>query len=117
MAAAPNESHHAQDCFSRNFSRIAWAIIIAGALFRIAGFLANRSLWCDEAGLAANIINRSFIDLTKPLEQQQNAPIGFLFLERAVVLVFGTGEYALRLVPLLSALAALYLFYLVARKC
>ncbi len=83
---------------------------------RLQQFLFRRSLWLDEMSLSLNIVTRGFAGLTRPLALNQGAPIGFLMLQRASVSLFGTSEYALRLVPLIAGLAALPLFYLLARR-
>lgn len=92
------------------------ALVLFGAALRIYAYAGNPSLWLDEAALAQNIIGRSFVGLLAPLDRQQVAPLGFLWLEKAAVSLFGTSEYALRLVPLLASLATLPLFALVARR-
>lgn len=92
------------------------ALVCIGAALRIYAYAGNPSLWLDEAALAHNIISRGFAELLAPLDRQQVAPIGFLWLERGAVSLFGTSEYALRLVPLLASLAALPLFAHVARR-
>jgi Predicted membrane protein len=92
------------------------ALVIIGAALRIYAYAGNPSLWLDEAALANNIIGRSFAGLLAPLTRQQVAPLGFLWLERGAVELFGTSEYALRLVPLLASLAALPLFAWIARR-
>jgi hypothetical protein len=108
--------------FARAASRLltsnalAWAIVAAGALLRVAQYLANRSLWADESFLALNIVERSFGGLAAPLEHNQAAPLGFLALSKLAVVLFGTSEYALRCVPLLAGLVALPLFLFVARR-
>jgi hypothetical protein len=96
--------------------RVAWAAIAFGVALRAAQYLFNASLHVDEGSLALNIINRSFAGLLRPLDFEQAAPIGFLFMEKLASLTFGDGEYSLRLIPFLSSLAALYLFYEVARR-
>ncbi len=93
-----------------------WMIIVYGAVLRLTQYLSNRSLWLDEARLALNIVNRSFVQLLKPLDYDQGAPIGFLMLERSAVKVFGSGEYALRFFPFLSGVISLLLFYWLARQ-
>lgn len=92
------------------------ALVIFGAALRVYAYAGNPSLWLDEAALAHNVIGRSFAGLLAPLDRQQVAPLGFLWLERGAVSLFGSSEYALRLVPLLASLAALPLFALVARR-
>jgi len=88
-----------------------------GVLLRLRQYLSNRSLWIDEARLALNVINKPLSALFQPLDYKQGAPVGFLALSKLAVLLFGNSEYALRLIPLLSGLAAILLFYAVARRC
>ncbi len=92
------------------------ALLIFGAALRIYAWIGNPSLWIDEAALARNIIDRGFLALLAPLDTQQVAAPGFLWLEKIAITLFGTGERALRLVPLLASLASLPLFALVARR-
>ncbi len=66
--------------------------------------------------MANNIVGRSFGGLLRPLAGQQGAPIGWLWLERAAVLVLGDNEYALRLVPLVAGVAALLLAHRITRR-
>ena len=90
------------------------ALIPVAALavaLRLRMMLVGRSLWLDETALALNICGRSFAGLLKPLDHDQAAPIGFLFLERAAVLAFGPNEVALRLFPFLASIASLVLIY------
>ena len=54
-------------------------ILIYGIYIRFSEYIANRSVWFDEASLALNVINNSIRDLlTQPLDYNQVAPIGFL---------------------------------------
>jgi hypothetical protein len=99
----------------------AWSIILLGALARLAPYAGNRSLWFDEAALSLNIAQRSFSGLLRHLDSNSSsgqwAPIVFLMLEKVASELFGVNEFALRLVPLLAAMASLVLFYQVARRC
>jgi hypothetical protein len=70
----------------------------------------------DEAALAHNIIGRPWTRLFGWLDYSQVAPPGFLLLEKAVVSAFNSCEYSLRLVPLLCALASVWLCWLVCRR-
>jgi 4-amino-4-deoxy-L-arabinose transferase-like glycosyltransferase len=93
------------------------AVLIAfGALLRLIQYLANRSLWVDEAMLALNIIRKPWSELLHPLDYSQASPVGFVFGEKLVVSAFGPSEFALRLLPLLAALVSLYLFWRLAEK-
>lgn len=92
------------------------AIIVVGVFLRLRQYLVNRSFWVDEASLALNIVNRTFSELTLPLDYDQGAPLGFLFIEKILILVFGNHDYILRLFPLFSGLLATYFIYKVASK-
>ena len=94
----------------------ASAIIAVGAALRIRTYLANRSLWGDEAMLAINIVTRGYGGLIGTLEHNQACPPGFLWVVKTFGLIFGYGEYALRLFPLIAGILALVLVYLVGRE-
>jgi len=89
---------------------------VAGAILRIAEYAEGRSLWLDETLLSLNVIERSWAGLLAPLDYQQGAPIGFLLLQKAAVLVAGSGEYGLRLIPFLAGIATLVFGWLLARR-
>ena len=92
------------------------AAVLLGVVLRLREYAFNRSLWLDELNLANNIITRGFGSLTKPLAAEQAAPIGYLWLTRLSVTVFGGSELALRLVAVLGSLVALAVFALLARR-
>ncbi len=98
------------------FRTIAIVGIVFGILVRLVQYLSRRSLWEDEANLALNIVNRSYLELLKPLDYNQAAPPLFLWIEKAAVQIFGNNEYALRLFPFICGIAALVLFYQLARR-
>jgi hypothetical protein len=98
-------------------SRVLIPLLVGvGILLRIAQYLANRSIWHDEALLALNFFDLPLTDLVKPLEFGQAAPIGFLLTEEVVARFFGFSEYALRLFPLICGLVAIPLFVWLARR-
>lgn len=76
----------------------------------IVVYYANRSLFLDGLNLARNIAEGSFVDLTSPLKYEQSAPLLFLYISKFITLVFGISEYSLRLLPLFSGVACIYLF-------
>jgi hypothetical protein len=86
-----------------------------GMVVRIRQYVFNRSLWLDEGMIAGNIINRSYGELLQPLADHQGAPVGWLWLQRTMVLALGDGERALRLVPLVAGVAVLLVALKVAR--
>lgn len=93
-----------------------WAIICIGTILRLRQYLANRSLWGDEASLALNIVNRTWAGLTLPLDYNQGAPVLFLFIEKSLITVMGNRDYILRLFPFISGLLALYLIHRFTRE-
>ncbi len=97
-------------------SRWAWSAILVGVVVRVWQYGLNRSLWVDEACLALNLIHRQYAELLRPLDYHQGAPLGFLFVERFLVLHWGPSEYTLRFLPLLAGIASLFMFYGVARR-
>ena len=100
---------------TRRYRLLLGLILGFGALLRLRDYLANRSLWLDEAWLALNVLGKSIADLIlRPLDFNQAAPPGFLLLVKLVVLAFGNSEYVLRLVPLLASVASLLLLAWIA---
>lgn len=95
---------------------ISWIIIIFGIIIRLIQYISNRSLWADESVLALNIVNRSYTELTQPLDYDQVAPIGFLWIEKLLVNLLGNNEFALRLFPLMAGILSLFIFAIVARR-
>jgi hypothetical protein len=89
--------------------------VFVGAVLRVRNWLHDRSLWLDEILVARSISTRGLGSLVHPLPSAQAAPIGWLWAERLSVDAFRVNEYALRLVPLLSALVALAIFPITAR--
>ncbi len=85
-------------------------VVIGGAVFRLAVFLHAKSLFGDEALLAVNVVFRPLGDALLNLEENQVVPPLFLILSRLSLFVFKNLELSLRLVPLLSGIAALWLF-------
>lgn len=92
-----------------------WGLILLGIVLRLRQYLLNRSFWADEASLAVNLVNRNFIELTQLLDYHQAAPVGFLFIEKVLVLVLGNHDYVMRLFPLFAGIFGTVLIYKIAR--
>jgi len=96
--------------------RFLWLIISFGVILYFRQYLYNRSLWFDEAMLSLDIIRTPMSAfLHQPLYDLQIAPVGFLVIEKVLISLFGTSEYALRLFPFLTGLLSLWLFFRLAR--
>jgi len=104
--------------------QIVWIIIVFGTICRLSQYIFNRSLWIDEAALALKVINYSYVQLFNPFihpsepffVQFQMAPLGFLFLVKFLVQIFGDHEYVLRFFPLVFGISSLFLFRNFARE-
>lgn len=98
------------------FEFFALALIFMGIVISIINFINNRSLWLDEAMLALNIVNRSTLELFKPLDMNQVAPIGFLLIEKLFCGFLGNDDWVLRIFPLISFFFSIPLFYILSCK-
>ena len=94
----------------------ATLIVVAGAALRFDHYLSGHGLWLDEAYLAINILERPVAALLGPLEYNQQAPFGFLVLEKLAVALLGPGELALRALPFLCGVLVLVVFARVLRE-
>lgn len=95
---------------------LALAAIVVGVVVRLEQYVANPSIWVDEAAIARNVLDRQPLQLLGVLDYGQVAPPGFLLAVKLSVLIFGCSEYALRLVPFAAGLASLVMFLVVARS-
>ena len=100
----------------RRFDRLNWSLIGLAVALRTVRYLHDHALWLDEAYLALNLISRSFAELTSELDGEQYAPIGFLYVMKAVIVAFGTSNYAFRLFPYVVSLVAVWAFYALAKR-
>lgn len=101
---------------SATVGRCVAALTTLGLLARLLRYAQGLPFWSDESFLATNFLGRGFLDLAKPLDNGQVAPLPFLWVERAAVLGLGFSEWSLRLFPLLCGLASVLLFAAVARR-
>jgi hypothetical protein len=99
-----------------SYHLIAAAIAAAGASVLIYWCRLGRTLWVDEEMLALNARWRSFADLAGPLWLNQTAPLGWLMLERAALVMFGINERAARAVPALFGIGTLAVAVWVGRR-
>ncbi len=95
---------------------LATAALLIGTALRAFHLLEGRSLYIDEARLALNIGSRSLVGLLRPLDYEQTAPIPFLFAEKLATALGGMNEVALRFVPFVAGVAALFLLYRLAAR-
>ncbi len=104
---------HSQE---RWINRSELLILAIGIGLRIVRFAQPRPLWLDEALIALNLFTRRPHEFFRPLDGNQISPPGFLLGEWLVTALAGTGEKALRLLPLIAGIVALILFARLARR-
>jgi len=83
----------------------AMAIALIAVGLHTAQWLQAAPLWADEEMVALNLRDRSFVELSGGLWFGQSAPLGWLVVQRTLLLALGTGELNLRLLPLLHGIA------------
>ena len=93
------------------------ACIVAGIVLRIVPYFYNRSLWGDEATLAASICTRTLQNLVlSPLDWGQSAPVGYLYIVKILTLLFGKTEWVFRIWSLVTSFGSIYILYLLLRN-
>ena len=103
-AGAPS-SGRPRGCRGRSRGSSRW-----GCLLRVARYLLNFPLWCDETMIAANFLDRGYADLFRPLDYRQVSPVLFLVIELTAVKLLGFSELSLRLFPMVCGVASVPLF-------
>ena len=98
------------------FYIIIGLFFILGFIFRLKAFLFSRPLWLDECFLFHNIYSKNIFGYFSVLEYSQSSPPFFLILEKLSVYIFGIGEKALRIIPFLSSIISLPIFYIFSKK-
>lgn len=86
-------------------------IIIFGIYLRVNQYLQNRNLWLDECFFAFSVFDNDLFNNLQLQKYNQLSPLGFVFIEKFIVSLFGHSEYALRFFPLICGIASILLFY------
>jgi hypothetical protein len=76
-------------------------IALASVCLKAFQWYHSRPLWLDEEMIFLNIRDRTLSQLAGPLWLDQTAPLGWLALQRAVLLQFGTNDRAVRALSVL----------------
>ena len=91
-------------------------LTLFGVALRTRRFLAGFSFEVAEAMLGLNLRGRSYAALLLPLDNEQGAPFGFLWISRFALVHLGEGEQVLRAFPWLCSVVACGLFLALARR-
>ena len=103
---------------SRGFLVMLAIVLLLGLFLRTHRYLANISVYFDEALNCVAVVDADFGDiLSAPVNHLALCAPGFNVLQKVSTMMFGTHERALRLVPLLAGILALPLVYRLARFC
>ncbi|RYZ49810.1 MAG: hypothetical protein EOP49_15370 [Sphingobacteriales bacterium] len=105
-----------QEHIDRFLKLFAFFLILCGVVSRVTVFFHSRNLFIDEANIARNVFERSFLQLATPLSYEQYAPPVFMWMLKLSTVFLGYGEMAFRLFTLLCSAAALGVMYLLMKR-
>lgn len=91
-------------------------VALGAAAFIFHQWAGARPFWLDEEMIAINIRDRSMVQLADRLWLGQSAPLGWLVLQRLMLLAAGAGEPALRFVPALFGAGTLAAAFWAGRR-
>jgi len=92
-------------------------VILYSLVVRIQMLALGTSLWCDEALLVENVFAKSVTQIvTPPLSNPPTTSIGYLLALKALVHVFGSAEWVLRLYSFVAFVLLLVVQGFVLRK-
>jgi hypothetical protein len=86
-----------------------WILVAVHLAWMGVRYALGFPIWGDEAFVAVNFYDRSYLDLVLPLEYGQIAPLLWLWLEKACFDFFGASPWALRLPAFLAGIASTFL--------
>lgn len=95
---------------------IAALAAVVATLSRAFLWYRARPLWLDEEMILLNVRDRNLHELVGPLWLDQSAPIGWLGLERAILLEFGTADRTGRALPVLLGIGTVWLAFWFGRR-
>lgn len=107
-----------QDVFENILNLVFLITTVMGAATSIFMNFVNRSLWLDEAALAYSFSTRSFWNLWNgSLSNVQSAPLGWLYFEKILAVIFGNTEFVVRIGSILGFVLTMLLLWYLLRYC
>ena len=91
-------------------------IAVVASCLLLRQWASAQTMWLDEEMIALNLRDRRLADLPGLLWLGQSAPLGWLVIQRGMLVAFGTGELALRFVPVICGIATLMTAVWVGRR-
>lgn len=101
---------------SVRWDRWMFFFLSLGVVTRTLRYVLRFPLWDDETFLCVSLYQRGFRELLEPLALHQVAPFLFLWLEKAMIQLFGYNEMSLRFVPFVVSIASVFLFAHLVRR-
>lgn len=98
-----------------SYNIIICLIFALGIFLRLKTYFYNLSFWYDEAALALNVMDRGFLGFFRYLDYIQCAPPLFMIFSKIATNIFGTKEWAFRLLPLIFGIASMFAFYYLSK--
>ncbi|MGH7226227.1 MAG: ArnT family glycosyltransferase, partial [Gemmataceae bacterium] len=95
--------------------RLTLALLTIGVLWRLLRYLLRFPIWDDEAFICLNFLELDYLGLTRELRNCQVAPLLFLWGELTSLRLLGPSELSMRLLPFVTGMASLFLFWRLAR--
>ncbi len=95
-----------------------WTIVflLVGVGWRLFRYLLQFPIWGDEAYTCINLTDQTYLGFLDGLRCNLVAPLLFLWGELTALHWLGSSELAMRLLPVLAGLAALPVFWKLARQ-
>jgi hypothetical protein len=106
----------AEETWQRRIAAWTWGVVALGVFLRLARYALRFPLWGDETAIAFNFLDRGYLDLLRPLDCHQVAPVLFLWTELTVLKLLGFSEYSLRLLPTVASVVGLLAFRCMAAR-
>jgi hypothetical protein len=91
-------------------------LLLYVVVISLARWMTPRSLWLDEESTLLYIRDHSWLHLPGTMWLGQSAPLGWMTLERFALVLFGEGDRALRLLPVLLSLATCGIAFWIGKR-
>ena len=91
-------------------------IFVFAFFLRVKFFIQAPCMWHDECSLGVNIFKKGLLDYFGSLDYMQSAPPLFMELSKSFVSIFGAKEWVFRLIPFISAICSIPIFYIFSKK-
>jgi hypothetical protein len=97
-------------------ARLPAVIAVVASCLLLRQWASAQTMWLDEEMIALNLRDHRLAELPGLLWLGQSAPLGWLVIQRGMLVAFGTGELALRFVPVICGIATLITAVWVGRR-